>query len=363
MSQEPPAEVRVGPFRALHEAMWRHLDGDLEGAEAIFRQIRPEPAASIARRQLIHLLRIQHRYAEALEVLRAHAAVHPKDPEIAFYLAKSLLQLGQYEEGWRYYEARRATPGFAGPLGLSTPEWTGGPVKSLLVLDEQGLGDTIQFARFVPLLVVRGVQVTLICRPALVELFQGLGASVIPRSEQTPIPPHDAWALVGSLPLRLGVTLETLPSAPYLAAPRARRDAWSLPAGARFGVVTRGQPGNALDAARSLPFEAAAFAQSFPGAINLELGATPLKIRDMADTAAIVEKLERVISVCTAVAHLTGALRRPGAVLLSHDADWRWGIGGSRSAWYPSLTLYRQDAPGDWRGVLKRLRRDLSVEA
>ena len=191
--------------------MWLHLKGRLESAEDIFRQIRSEPAASVARRQLIALLRQQHRWEDALEVVREHAAAHPKNPEIAYYLATSLLGLGRYPEGFSFYEARRFTPNFAGPPRTSAPEWKGEPVNRLLLVEEQGFGDSIMFVRYVAELAGRGISISLLCRPQLRPLFEASFAGVASVCAE---PPADieAWTFLGSLPLRLRVTPEAAPT-------------------------------------------------------------------------------------------------------------------------------------------------------
>ena len=351
----------MGPFEALHEAMWRHLAGDLAGAEAIFRQIQGEPEASVARPQLIRLLRQQRRWEEALEVARRHAEAHPRNPEIAYYLATSLLGLARYPEGFARYESRRWVPGFA-PALAAAPEWKGEAAAHLVVLDEQGFGDTIMFARYVAQLAALGHAVTLVCRPALLALFEASFAGVA--AVRTDLPPaFDAWTFLGTLPLRLRAGPQESPKAPYLKAPEDRRGRWAaqLPDVARIGVVTRGSSAHPNNANRSLPPDVAAFVRSFPGAVSLDVPGGGLTLTDFADTAAVIERLDLVISVDTAVAHLAGALGKPCWLLLPQEgADWRWLHEGDTSAWYPSFRIYRQPTAGDWLSVMAALRRDVA---
>ena len=349
----------------LRRGLLAHLGGDFSAAEALYRHAMTNPAlAGLAHRHLVLLLEAQHRWEEALKECRAAVHREPGHPELEIHLAISLLRLGRYAEGWPLYETRARLPAGSVRPCLPYPEWDGRPVSSLTIWDEQGFGDAIQFARFVPALVGRGVEVSLIIRPELAALFSGLGATVIPAQGQIRTPVSDAWAMICSMGARLGVTLENLaPTLPYLSAPGDRQKKWAkgIAPGWRIGVVTRGKRLHENDANRSLPYEAADFLQSLPGAISLLPEENGLPITDFADTAALIDRLDLVITVDTAVAHLAGAMGKPCWVLLPYvGTDWRW-LHDERtdSPWYPSLRLYRQPAAGDWTSVLRAIAQDL----
>ena len=351
----------------LRRAFLAHLAGDVAAAEATYRAALAQPAfAGAAYRHLTHLLEAQHRWEDALDVAREAHRRQPQAAEVAVHLATLLLGLGRYAEAWPLFEARAALAAGRVRPDLPYPEWDGRAVRSLTVWDEQGFGDAIQFARFVPDLVARGIAVTLIVRPELAALFAGLGATVVPAQGQMRIPVADTWTMLGSLPGRLGVTLEGLPGrTAYLQAPEERREAFAgkLRPGARIGVVSRGKPAHANDHNRSLPYEGAAFLLSLPGAQSLLPDESPLPLKDFADTAAVVAQLDLVISVDTASAHLAAALGKPCWILLPWvGEDWRWlHDGRTDSPWYPSVRLYRQPAPGDWASALRALAQDLQV--
>lgn len=267
--------------------------------------------------------------------------------------ALALLRRGDYARGWPALEAVRFGAGYfrSRKPSLSFPEWGGERIASLAVLGEQGLGDQIQFARFIPDLVRRGVAVTLYAYPAVAPLFAGLGAKVVAADGNMRIERAEAWAMIASLPLRLGVRLETLSGAPYLSAPAGLAPKKK----GRFGVVWRGGPNNLNDAHRSMPREAAAPLLALDGAISLAPEDTG--VSDMAQTAAIIAGLDAVVSVDTSVAHLAGAMgKRTLLMLPASGVDWRWLEERADSPWYDSVELFRQSRPGDWSDVVARVR-------
>jgi hypothetical protein len=269
------------------------------------------------------------------------------DPVTMYQAGTRLLLHGDYEHGWRAYEGRAVpvTKGATGRPTLSFPEWRGEPVRSLLVVREQGLGDQIMFARYLPVLQASGIAVTLLCAPALVRLFCGLGFEVLPASGETAIPRRDAWALLPSLPYHLHTTLATIP--PPIRLP-------SQGTGSGIGIMWRGNPDHDNDRHRSLPEAPGHELLGLPGAVSLHPADTGA--RDFEDTRQIIAGLERVISVDTSIAHLAGSMGKPVSILLpATGLDWRWGVSGERSPWYPSARLHRQLHPGDWRSVLDQL--------
>lgn len=274
---------------------------------------------------------------EAERVFRAllHAA--------SYRLGLSLLRQGRYAEAWPYWEHRPSR--LIRLANQQIPEWTGEPLdgRSVLVLGEQGLGDELMFARFLPpLRLLRPKCVVLGCLEPNVRALQHLADVAICRltARVDQIPKVDCWTLLGSLPHRLGITPETVPGAPYL------RGAAQKTGG--VGVVGQGRPQHPNDKNRSIPVEL--LLEAFPNALPL------MPAGDMQDTLDTLSGLDRLITVDTSWAHAAGALGKPVSILLpAIGCDWRWGLSGDKTPWYPSATLYRQDRTGDWASVLERL--------
>ena len=315
---------------------------------------------------------------EALEMLEQLAAARPDDPEIAWDLALSRLYLTDYRRGFAGYEARHRLDR-AVVRTLPGERWDGVSDlagKTLFLLAEQGFGDALQFARFVPLVAARGARVVLEAMPELAPLLAaqpGVAAVVI---KGMPPPDYDVWVPLLSLAHLLGVEWDTIP-VPSLVPPTRLVRPLPRPPGTRLmiGLVWAGKT---TPRDRSWPLEMmlplledptlAWFSlQLGPRAADLaELGADAL-VRDVAPvlkgfavTAAVMADLDLVISIDSAPAHLAGALGRPVWVLLRKVSDWRWRDEGETTPWYPSMRLFRQADPFDFAGPVAAVKAALT---
>lgn len=335
-------------------AYTRHTQGDLAGAEALYRAMISDGEDAIsAANNLYVLLRSERRWSDLAELYRTLADAIPANAVWAAHLATQLLRHEEYEAGSQWFEARRFVPRNASVApALSLPEWTGEPIRRLLVWRDQGFGDEIQFARYVAAVAQRGVEVTLLCSPSLARLFQNLRAEVVPMAGSVNLPgPYDAWSLLASLPLRLGPPFAIPEPLHVSASPRRERG---------VGVVTRGSPTHANDANRSMPQDVAARLLAIPGAVSLQPEDTGA--RDFQDTADIIAGLDFVVTVDTSVAHLAGSMGKPTFVLLSAvRPDWRWLQGREDSPWYPSVRVLRQSQPGAWNPLIDRVEAEVAA--
>jgi hypothetical protein len=292
-------------------------------------------------------------------------------------------------EGFEAYEWRRLgnNPIVKLPVfdqrELNTGEDPGG--KRLLLYAEQGLGDTLQFARFAQTFAERGAEVKLAVDPALQRLLVSLGHDILIISGDGPMPVFDVTCPLLSAPHKLGITLETIPSRiPYLSVPLASRAAWQGRLGTaralRVGLAWSGNPQNPNDWARSIAFEklgsilevsgvtfislqksvAPTHEQSFSPAGVIDFREYPT---DFCELAALISELDLVITVDTVTAHLAGALGKSVWILLSAVSDWRWFQHRSDSPWYPTARLFRQRMIGKWEPVLIEVKSLLSAMA
>ena len=362
--------------------------GDLEEAIRLYRRTlaaRPDFAPALV--NLGSALQELGQFDEAIAAYRQAEAIRPDYPEAVWNHALALLQQGDFDAGWRLYESRWRKPGMP-PHGHSQPLWDGSPLagRTILLHCEQGLGDSLQFARYATLVKAMGATVVLFSPPALARLLGTVPGVDRVVGERGLIPPCDCQAPLMSLPRLFGTTLATVPAAvPYLAAEPDLALLWrrwlASYDGFKVGVVWQGNPRNRFGRSRSFPLAALAPVAAVPGVrlISLQrrdgldqLAALPEGMTvtvppepvdagpdAFRDTAAIMGALDLVISADTATAHLAGALGVPAWLALARVPDWRWLTGRSDSPWYPSLRLYRQTAHGDWGGVFAAMADDL----
>ncbi|MFY9686991.1 MAG: tetratricopeptide repeat-containing glycosyltransferase family protein [Pseudolabrys sp.] len=332
------------------------------------------------------VLRELERYDEALASYDRALALRPKHVMAHCNAAALRLLTGDFERGWAHYEWRWLKKSVMPTRrNFSQPAWNGrDPIagKTILIHSEQGLGDAIQFCRYVPLLAARGVQVIFEVQKPLQTLMGSLdgAAQVVPKGG--PLPAFDLHCPLVSLPLAFGTRLKTIPSTTgYLSAPAQHVTAWqSCLEGKphpRIGLVWSGNPGHERDRERSIGLRTfVPLLDAFGDDVtffSLQKDVRPdddafLKERtdildnaleDFSDTAALISQLDLVISVDTSVAHLAGALGKPVWILLTYFPDWRWLLGRDDSPWYPSARLFRQDESRTWDGVVARVCRAL----
>ncbi len=357
--------------------------GRLDEAEAAYGQalaLEPDYAEAHCNRAWVWVAR--NRHAEAVEHFTEALRHQPDFAEIHFSRALAWLALGDFERGWTEHEWRWRQK-HSRERTFPQPRWDGGPLagRTIFLYLDQGLGDTIQFIRFAPLLQQRGATVLVQCQAPLVRLLRSCAGIDRVLGPDEPLPPFDVHLPLMSLPWRLGTTLATIPAAvPYLSADPGQVEQWrqSLAGGPelKVGLVWQGNPINPADRHRSValarfaPLARVAGVRLFSlqkGAGSEQLAAAPFavtdlgsRLGDLADTAAVVRNLDLVIGVDTAVMHLAGALAVQAWVAVTYAAEWRWLVGRADSPWYPHLRLFRQKEPGNWDELFGRMAGELA---
>jgi tetratricopeptide (TPR) repeat protein len=327
-----------------------------------------------------------HRFDESLRAYEHALAVDPGNAEIEWNTALLHMLMGNFEAGWAGLEARWRRAAAAPYPAFTQPKWLGEQDiegKTILICSDEGLGDSIQLVRYVPLLAARGARIILFISDPLYPLFSGLPhvAQCLPLSARA-LPAFDLHCPMGSLPLAFGTRFETIPSAtPYLPAPaEGRVRAWEDRLGRhdklRVGLVWSGNPKHKNDHNRSARLQTllslldvdATFVslQKEPRPVDqavlrerTDIVDLTAHLTDFAETAALVSCLDLVITVDTSVAHLAGALGRPTWILLPYTPDYRWLLDRDDSPWYPTVKLFRQTETRDYADVLDRVREQL----
>jgi len=363
-----------------------------EGIDFLTRAVHLEPNNAAAHLNLGFALELAGSYDEQLACCARAAELAPQSASARFNHARALLLNGDFERGWDEFEYRwELEPLASGKRNLVQPLWAGEDIsgRTILLHAEQGYGDTLQFMRYVPLIAALGATVILAVQPRLVRLLRSLAgvARLIP-DDGVPIPDFDVHCPLLSLPRAFRTRLESTPArVPYLAADAQDLAFWAsctaYTRDMRVGLVWSGNPAKfdrrlartnlrrSIALAELLPLagipgiqyyslqkgEHAEDALHPPEGMNL-IDLTDA-IRDFGDTAALIENLDLVVTVDTAVAHLAGALGKPVWVLSRVDGCWRWLRARGDSPWYPTLRLYRQRELNRWGAVIDEVARDL----
>jgi tetratricopeptide (TPR) repeat protein len=327
-----------------------------------------------------------HRVDEAIAIFERLVLADPGNAKAAWTLADLRLLTGNFEQGWPGREARWKVATYSPDYPkFSQPKWLGAePVegKTILVHVDEGMGDVIQFGRYLPMLAARGARIILVVQPPLCPLLAGLPGVVqcipLPARE---LPCFDMHCPIMSLPLAFGATLATIPPAAYLPAiPADRVNAWKdrLPPRERprVGLVWSGNPNHANDRNRSMAFATllpllevkASFVilqKDVSAGDGVALRARTdvidltAELTDFVETAALIQNLDLVITVDTSVAHLAASLGRPTWIMLPYGGEWRWLCGRDDSPWYPTVRLFRQDATREYAPVIARITAEL----
>ena len=362
-----------------------------QAVQAYHQAIALNPDYVEAHHNLANTLQLQERLDEAVASYKKTIALNPNLSEVPNSLGLLLLKMGRLMEGWQYCEARykedikaRSTI----PPNLPFPQWQGESLKgkSLVIWYEQGLGDEIQFCRYVSVLKSQGVtKITWVCKKPLKSLLKTLQGvdTVLTAEEKSLIKPHDYWTFAMSIPLHCQTTLETIPAnVPYLFANPKQQDKIASQLQAikelKVGVCWKGNPGHKNDINRSPGIAVFQPLFDMPGVkfFNLQPDTRQEFLQNAGrsgvdrgheidkssfdEAAALIMNLDLVITCDTSICHLAGALGKPVWIVLPlFMTDWRWLIDREDCPWYPSARLFRQTTDGDWNELFQRVERQL----
>jgi hypothetical protein len=372
---------------ALYRMVYRLQDALRVGQEAI--RLDSQNADHLVNLSLVFADMDDREHAVAC-LLRA-LGLKPDHADGHLALGQNLLAMGDFEPGWKEYEWRNLTEAGKGTLPkMTSAVWNGMRIPNgrLLMVGDQGYGDTIQFARYIPLIADRCQELVLGCSAEMGPLLSTIPGVKHYYSRWTDVPGHAAHCRLSSVPHLVHTTLETIPAqVPYLFADPTRIATWRerldamLPQGVRrVGLAWTGRPTHPNDRRRSIPLarlaplasagrasfvslqkpvppaDLPAMAQ-FPGFADLSAD-----LADFGETAAVIANLDLVITVDTAIGHLAGAMARPVWITLPKASDWRWLLERSDSPWYPTARLFRQQTPGAWDPVIAAVTTALAQE-
>jgi tetratricopeptide (TPR) repeat protein len=341
-----------------------------EAMECMRRALEIDPNAPAGYNNFGSVLQEEGRWDEACEQFRKAVSLDPNSATARWNLARVLLILGHIKEGWAEFDSRLQLPHLNLKRNFTEPQWDGSDPtgKTILLHAEGGHGDALNFIRLVPQIARRGAKLILECQPSLVPLLERMPEldRVIARGQ--PLPPFDWQIPLQSLPHVLGLTLENIPNqVPYLSAPPDRVEKWkqrlAKETKVRVGLVWSGSVYAGGDS-RTRTIDVFAPLAEVPGFkfFSLQKGKDSTQppppgmdwadytaeLHDFADTAALVQNLDLVVTIDTSVAHLAGALAKLVWVLIPFQSDFRWLLDRTDTPWYPTMRLFRQTKVGDW---------------
>ena len=366
-----------------NEGLWSNMGNCLremqafEEAEAAHKRalsLKPANASRLFNAALVH--RDRNEMTAALDLFNAALALDPDYAEAHWDRALALLTIGDYPNGWAEYEWRRKLPDNPVRSFQNGPEWDGTrPLagKTLLLSAEQGFGDMIQFARFVPIVAQQAEKIIVECREELMPVMATLAGVDQVIAKQSPPPAFDYHLPLLSLPYRLATTLAALPArVPYLSAPVSKRKPVPVPPGCRLkvGLIWAGKllpRDRSCSLKRFLPLMRYRDVAFYSFQIDQrrrdirDLGMDGLiidladEIGDFGDSAALMMEMDLILTIDSSPVHLAGALGLPVWMVALYTADWRWFTDREDSPWYPTLRLFRQHAPGNWDRAFQKV--------
>jgi tetratricopeptide (TPR) repeat protein len=348
------------------------------------RALALDPALAQAHANRGNVLYVLERASEAVCSYDRALSIDPRSDIFHVDRSMALLVEGELEAAWEGYERRGSDASAPAIAAAGRPRWRGTePLagKTILLHAEQGLGDTLQFCRYVPLVAERGAEVILCVQAPLVALLTSLSGAARVIALGSALPAFDAHCPLLSLPMAFRTTLQDIPATmPYLRADAAAVAAWrrrlTAPQGPIVGLAWSGNPHHVNDSRRSIALTE--FSAALPVGPQYVCLQTDVRDADRAAlaarrdisyfgdelgfdaAAAVCTSVDLVVSVDTSLAHLAGALGKPVWILLQSGPDWRWLTGRADSPWYPTARLYRQSTPGEWSDVLERVAGDLA---
>ena len=381
-------EALSGLGVALHES----AQSD-EGRAALERAVAVKPDFAEAHGNLAQLLSDQGDTTAALARYDEALRLDPALPSIHHNRAMTLLLSGDFERGWPEYEWRWRLPN-ALPRTWKQPQWDGSPLegKRILLHREQGLGDTLQFIRYAPMVQQQGGKVLILAPKTWLPILKscaGLNPDQVEFCDEAePLPRFDVFASLMTLPGLFKTDLSSIPAdVPYLSVPDTLIEKWRKTlgdddgGGLRVGIAWQGNPNFAGDRLRSFPLELFAPLAAIDGVslVSLQKGPGTEQLADagfavkdvgsqfsdevMMDAGAVIKNLDLVVSCDSAMVHLAGALAAPTWVAVPAAPDWRWLLERDDSPWYPTVRLFRQAAAGEWAHVFERIAGELSRQA